>query len=246
VPQVQELLSNYGPSVPAVLWFDTPENMTPERAAKFFPLLKTRPELIVNNRLGGGFKGDTETPEGFIPPNGFPGRDWETCMTMNHSWGYCQRDTDWKSTADLIRNLVEIASEGGNYLLNVGPTREGLMPEACVERLKQVGAWMKINGESIYGTTAGPFPNLSWGRATRKGQELFLHVQTWPSNGLLRVPLANKISAAVLLTQPDKQLEVRNEGNVTLVSLPATAPDAVGSVVRLDFEGEPIVPTTPG
>ena len=239
LPQVKELLSNYGPSAPAVLWFDTPVNMTPERAARFFPLLKTRPGLIINNRLGGGFIGDTETPEQLIPASGFPGRDWETCMTMNRHWGYCRKDTDWKSAEDLIRKLVEIASKGGNYLLNVGPTSEGLIPAASVERLKQVGAWMKINGESIYGTTGGPFPYLSWGRATRKGQRLFLHVQTWPSNGVLRVPLANKISAAALLAQPGKKLEVRNEGNLALVSLPGIAPDAVDSVVTLDFEGDP-------
>ena len=244
VPQVKEILSNYG-QFPAVLWFDTAVNMTPERAAKFFPLLKTRPNLIINNRLGGGFKGDTETPEQFIPANGFPGRDWETCMTLNGHWGYCQSDTNWKSADDLIRKLAEVASKGGNYLLNVGPTSEGEIPAPCIEILKKVGDWMKVNGESIYGTTAGPFAYLSWGRASRKGQKLYLHVHQWPANGVLRVPLANKVSNAALLVQPGKKLEVRREGALTLITVPATAPDAVDSVVTLEFEGDPVVPVPP-
>ncbi len=244
VPQVKEILTNYG-QFPAVLWFDTPATMTPERAAKFFPLLKTRPDLIINNRLGGGFKGDTETPEQFIPANGFPGRDWETCMTLNGHWGYCQSDTNWKSADDLIRKLAEVASKGGNYLLNVGPTSEGEIPAPCVEILKKVGDWMKVNSESIYGTTGGPFSYLSWGRASRKDHKLFLHVHQWPANGVLRVPLANKVSNAALLVSPGKKLETKTEGNLVLISVPATAPDAVDSVITLDFEGDPVVPTPP-
>ena len=102
--------------------------MNKERAEKLLPLLKLKPGIIHNNRLGGGYKGDTETPEQFIPATGYPGRDWETCMTMNDTWGYKSYDHNWKSTETLIRNLVDIASKGGNYLLNVGPTSEGLIP----------------------------------------------------------------------------------------------------------------------
>ena len=127
VPQVREILTHYG-EFPAVLWWDTPTDMNKERAEKLLPLLKLKPGIIHNNRLGGGYKGDTETPEQFIPATGYPGRDWETCMTMNDTWGFKSYDHNWKSTETLIRNLVDIASKGGNYLLNVGPTSEGLIP----------------------------------------------------------------------------------------------------------------------
>ncbi|MEI6074009.1 MAG: alpha-L-fucosidase [Verrucomicrobiota bacterium] len=128
VPQVREILSNYG-EFPAVLWWDTPHNMNYDRAKKLYDAVeKLRPNIILNNRLGGGFKGDTETPEQHIPPQGYPGRDWETCMTLNNTWGFKRDDNNWKSTETLIHNLCDIASKGGNYLLNVGPTSEGLIP----------------------------------------------------------------------------------------------------------------------
>ena len=126
-----------------------------------------QPGIITNNRLGGGYHGDTETPEQYIPATGIPGRDWETCMTMNDTWGYKSYDQNWKSTETLIRNLVDIASKGGNYLLNVGPTSEGLIPEPSVERLKAVGKWMKVNGEAIYATTASPFKRCPGAAARR-------------------------------------------------------------------------------
>ena len=134
------------------------------------PLLKLQPGIITNNRLGGGYRGDTETPEQYIPATGYPGRDWETCMTMNDTWGYKSYDHNWKTTETLIRNLVDIARKGGNYLLNVGPTSEGHIPEPRVERLREVGKWMKVNGEAIYATTASPFKRLPWGRCTKKQQ----------------------------------------------------------------------------
>ena len=121
IPQVRELLAEVNP---AVLWFDTPIDMKPERTREFLDILKAHPALIYNNRLGNGVHGDTETPEQEIPANGFPGRDWETCMTMNDTWGYKTKDHNYKSTTTLLRNLIDIASKGGNYLLNVGPSPE--------------------------------------------------------------------------------------------------------------------------
>ena len=122
LPQVREILTNYGPV--AVLWFDTPTAaMTKQRAQPFVDLLhELQPGIVWNNRLGGGFLGDTETPEQYVPPTGFPGRDWETCMTINNTWGYKSYDTSFKSYDTLLHNLIDIASKGGNYLLNVGPT----------------------------------------------------------------------------------------------------------------------------
>ena len=133
-----------------MLWWDTPTGMNPQRAEMLLPLLKLQPGIIHNNRLGGGDKDDTETPEQYIPALGFPGRDWETCMTMNGTWGFKSYDDKWKSTETLIRNLVDIASKGDNYLLNVGPTSEGLIPEPSIERLKQVGPWMKVKESRLH------------------------------------------------------------------------------------------------
>ena len=243
LPQMKEILSNYGPI--SVLWFDTPANMTPERAARFFPILKLQPNIIVNNRLGGDFQGDTETPEQFIPATGFPNRDWESCMTMNDTWGYKSDDHNWKSPQVLIHNLVDIASKGGNYLLNVGPTAQGLIPGPSIERLQAVGRWMKTNGEAIYATQASPFKTLAWGRCTQKADgnrtKLFLHVFDWPADGNLRVPgLTNAVRGARML-DGGKKLMVRSGPDGVTISLPPRAPDAISSTIVLEIKGAPLV-----
>lgn len=243
VPQVREILSNYGDM--DILWWDTPQNMTAARAEKFLPLVKEHPNLITNNRLGGGYKGDTETPEQFVPSTGFPGRNWETCMTMNDTWGYKSYDQNWKSATTLIRNLAEIVSKGGNFLLNVGPNALGEIPQASIERLAAVGKWLAVNKESIYGTTASPFTYLSWGRATRKGQKLYLHVFDYPANGQLGIPMGNKITKAYLLADPKTTLKVATGKGRSSVQLPKVAPDTINTVVVVEFNGEPIVQPDP-
>ena len=205
VPQVREILSNYGQI--SVLWWDYPVDMTRECAEMLLPLLRLQPGIIANDRLGGGVGGDTETPEQAIPAAGIKGRDWETCMTMNDTWGYKSDDNNWKSTETLVRNLIDIVSKGGNYLLNVGPTSEGLIPEASVRRLREIGAWMKVNGESIYGAAACPFATApAWGRVTRKPGKLYLHVFDWPANGKLTLPALDgrKPASAYLLADPQR------------------------------------------
>jgi alpha-L-fucosidase len=249
VPQVREILSNYGKGVPAVLWWDTPTDMNKERADKLIELLKLKPGIIHNNRLGGGYKGDTETPEQYIPATGYPGRDWETCMTLNDTWGFKSYDHNWKSTETIIRNLVDIASKGGNYLLNVGPTKEGEIPAPSIERLKEVGAWMKVNSEAIYGTSATPFKRLPWGRCTKKvsGSEtaLFLHVFNWPTDGKLVVPgLQNVVKSAQLLAG-GKKLKTSATPDGVVVEVPATAPDKISSTVVLKIKGAPEIAVTP-
>jgi alpha-L-fucosidase len=244
VPQVREILTNYGPDIPAILWWDTPVDMNRERADQLIPLLRLKPGIIHNNRLGGEYGGDTKTPEQHIPGTGLPG-DWESCMTMNGTWGYKSYDDNWKSTETLIRNLVDIASKGGNYLLNVGPTAEGLIPEPSIERLKAIGVWMKVNGESIYGTTASPCNRPQWGRITTKqhgeGTTLFLHVFDWPADGKLFIPLDNQVVSCRLLADDGRVFETQSGAEGITVKLEGEAVDPICSVVALEVAGAPSV-----
>jgi alpha-L-fucosidase len=239
IPQVKEILANYGDV--AVLWWDTPKNMTKEMAQKLADLTKPYPNLITNNRLGAGMGGDLETPEQFVPATGFPGRNWEVCMTMNGHWGYNAYDERWKSTADLLQKLIDIASKGGNFLLNVGPDQYGIIPEVCQQNLRELGKWLQLNGEAIYGTQASPFPYLSYGRATRKGQKLYLHVFDWPENGKLILPFSNKVNRAYLLADSNTNLKITAGKENSTIQLPAYAPDPVASVIAVEFEGNPVV-----
>jgi alpha-L-fucosidase len=242
-PQVREILTQYQPDI---LWWDTTRLMTPERAKPLHDLLALRPGIITNNRLGGGYSGDTETPEQFIPATGYPGRDWETCMTMNDTWGYKSSDNNWKSTETLLHNLIDVVSKGGNYLLNVGPNAAGEIPQPSIERLRQIGAWMKVNGDAIYATTASPFRRqLPWGRCTQKPGKLYLHVFNWPPDGKLTVPVANTIRKAYLLSAPDKTLATSNSDEGIVIQLPAAAPDPIASVVVVEMAGTAAVLTQP-
>ena len=198
---------------PEVLWFDGewPDWYTEADARELYAYLrKLKPQLIINNRIGKGRKGmdglsgekyagDFGTPEQQIPATGIPGVDWESCMTMNDTWGFKKNDHNWKSVETLTRNLIDIASKGGNYLLNVGPTAAGEIPAASVERLAGIGQWMKANGESIYATKASPFAKTPWGRCTQKSLDgktrLYLHVFDWPAGGKLIVPAAGNPAA---------------------------------------------------
>jgi len=239
--------------------------MTKERAEMLLPLLKLQPEIIWNNRLGGGYKGDTETPEQFIPATGYPGRDWETCMTMNDTWGFKSYDDKWKPVDMLLKNLIDIASKGGNYLLNVGPTDQGEIPVPSIERLKEVGKWLKVNGEAIYGTSASPFKKLKWGRCTQKPYHkggpgmlrffkgskpgiLYFHVFDWPKDGKLVVPgLKNKITNAYLLADSSKAKLVVTDGGEgsKVITVGDKAPDTIASVVVAEIEGVPDVTIMP-
>lgn len=237
VPQIKEILSNYGPI--SVLWFDTPTGMTKDMAKEIMDVLKQYPDLIYNDRLGGGYGGDLATPEQYIPATGFPGRNWESCMTMNNTWGFKSYDTAWKSTRTLITNLIDIASKGGNYLLNVGPTAEGLIPQPSIDRLKEVGNWLKVNSESVYGTTASPFAYLPFGKCTRKADKLYLHVTKWPENNDIKVPLGNKVAKAYMLVSPKANLQTKVVGKYLHVQLPPKTVDGISSTVVLQIQGEP-------
>lgn len=239
LPQVKEILSNYGDV--AVLWWDTPTNMTRSMTQKLADVVKQYPQLITNNRLGAGMGGDLETPEQFIPATGFPGRNWEVCMTMNGHWGYNAWDNRWKSTKELTQKLVDIVSKGGNFLLNVGPNAYGVIPIVCQQNLLEMGEWLQLNGESIYSTTASPFAYLPWGRATRKGQTIYLHVFDWPANRLLNIPIGNKITKAYLLADRKSALTINALKSSNQLLLPAYSPDKMNAVIAVEIEGEPVV-----
>ena len=163
LPQARELVEKFHPDI---IWWDTEYQMTPARARPFFELVTSHPHLIENSRLGGGVLGDFRTSEQRIPPSAMRGRALEVNMTINHSWGYRSNDTDWKSSRQLIRNLSDVASKDGNYLLNVGPTAEGVIPPPEVERLLAIGRWLRVNGEAIYATRGGLFPEPLRGGAS--------------------------------------------------------------------------------
>jgi alpha-L-fucosidase len=242
VPQVKEILGHYGDI--SVLWWDTPIDISREMADELLAAVRPYPKLIINNRLGGGYPGDTETPEQQIPDTGFKDRDWETCMTMNDTWGFKSDDQNWKSVEQIVRMLADIASKGGNFLLNVGPTSEGLIPAPSVERLTKVGEWMKVNGDAIHGTGPSPFRRPAWGRCTTKALEggrtrLFLHVFDWPADGRLVVPVENRPVAARLLAEPARKLAAAAADEGLVVTLSGAAPDAIDSVVAVDVEGAP-------
>ncbi len=262
--QLKELLTNYGEI--SVLWFDGEWESTwnTKYGSELYNYVRSlQPNIIINNRVGAGrsgmegftkageFAGDFGTPEQEIPATGMPGLYWETCMTMNNNWGYNKHDDHWKSTEDLIRKLADIASKGGNFLLNVGPTSEGVFPAPSIERLRQIGDWMKVNGEAIYSTKASPFRNLAWGRCTQKpidgGARLYLHVFAWPVDGKLVVPgiLSQAKQAYLLSDSRHSPLSVNRQEDALVVTVPTKAPDAISSVVVLDVVGNVDVTSPP-
>lgn len=241
VPQVKEILTNYGDI--AVLWWDTPTGMTDEYAEKLNAQLALQPRIITNDRLKRpNFPGDYKTPEQRIPKlDELDGKDWETCMTMNGTWGYKSYDNNWKSTETMVRNLIDIASKGGNYLLNVGPKATGEFPEQSIKALKEIGAWMKVNGEAIYGSKSSPLQPLSWGRCTRKEKNgnttLYLSVFEWPADGKLVVPgLKNKVLSARLLAG-GKSLKTNVDDQGIVIETGNKSVDPIATVIRLDVKG---------
>jgi alpha-L-fucosidase len=254
IPQIQELLTHYG-EFPAIVWFDTPtKDMTPDLAGKVVTVLNQHPKLIWNNRLGGGYRGDTETPEQYIPAQGYPGRDWESCMTMNDTWGYKVDDTNFKSTETLLRNLIDIASKGGNYLLNIGPMATGEVPQPEVVRLHEMGKWLAVNGEAIYAThptlfgdEAGSFsttekgedgkpkfvPTWKW-RSTTTANRIYIHFFEWPGTKFHLSKVPRQVTGAWLLADAaHSPLKVTRTAEGIDVTLPASAPDPIASVLVL-------------
>ena len=244
-PQVRELLTNYGPV--GLIWFDTPRNITKEQSKELVDLVhQLQPDCLVSGRVGHGLGdydsvGDNQISVGQVK------RDWESPVTMNDTWGFKKDDNNWKSTAILIRQLVQIASRGGNYLLNVGPTSEGLIPQPSVERMAEIGQWLKVNSEGVNGTGPSPFAyELPWGIITTKPGKLYLHVFDWPQKELVLYGIKNKVQKAYLLANKSG-LKITQQTDKALdhyslqIQLPDVAPDKNDSVIALEIQGGPQV-----
>ena len=242
---VRELLSNYGPL--ATIWFDYSDAERQGAAWGAATLLRdmrtAQPGILVNNRLHFGLEnphGDYGTPEKYVPPTGLPGMDWEVNHTLNESYGFSAHDANWKDTTQVVRLLCDVVSKGGNLLLNIGPDAQGRVPEPAQESLRGLGRWMRVNGESVYGTTASPFAQLPWGRATRKPGTLYLMVFEWPRDGRLVVPMRGAVRSARVLGGPDGlrfAASARESGRL-VIEVPAVPADPACTVVALELDGE--------
>jgi len=234
--QLTELLERYEADL---MWFDA-QDITDNKLARVDEMVATmrslNPKVIISDRIASNdMAGDYGIHEGGIPGTSAP-REWETCMTMNDSWGYKRADNNWKSAETLVRMLVDTTSKNGNFLLNVGPDGEGVIPEASVERLKAVGQWMRVNGESIYGCAAAPVPAPQWGKVTAKEGKLFFHIFAWPQDGALAIErFQGAARKAWLLADPAKTaLEMKADGETLRVSLPPEAPDRINTVLCVE------------
>jgi alpha-L-fucosidase len=240
-PQVTELLTNYGPI--GLIWFDTPRNITKEQSQELVDLVhKLQPDCLVSGRVGHGL-GDYDSAGDNQISMGNAKRIWETPVTMNDTWGFKSYDENWKPVSVLIRQLVQVISQGGNYLLNVGPTSEGLIPQPSVERLAEVGKWLKLNKDAVYGAGPSPFPyDLPWGIITTKPGKMYLHVYNWPQKSLVLYGLKSKVRRAYLLAN-GRALKFAQGSDKSLdhseisIRLPAAAPDKNDSVIALDLTG---------
>ena len=215
-----------------------PADITREQSAEFVDSIRSvLPDCIINDRVGNGL-GDYVSPEQYIPRVA-PAGDFEICMTLNASWSFVRHDQSWKPAGDVIAKLAETAGKGGNFLLGVGPTAEGRIPEPAQKILGELGQWMQANGESIYGTQAGPLPQAPWGWCTARPGRLYLHVLRWPAGGGLLVPgLKSPIRSVRMLAQPNVSLPIERLGQRDwLVRVPAVAPDARNTVLVLEVDG---------
>ena len=255
--ELRELLTSYGPL--GIVWFDNGGGFAGYDIGTIMhgqelvnEVHQLQPNCLVNNRAG--VPGDYGTPEQEIP-NDVSHTPWETCMTMNDHWGYSKNDQNWKSSAALIRDLIDIASKGGNFLLNVGPTADGVFPEQSLARLARIGAWMRVNGEAIHGTGPTPFgaelgaysptekdkdgkpvfaAHEDW-RCTTKPGRLYIHLLKWPNGEFTLPAIKQTVKRAYLLADPKRTpLPLTQSQGSVVIGLPAHAPDTIASVLCVE------------
>jgi alpha-L-fucosidase len=260
-PQLRELLSNYGPI--CLVWFDTPQMMdVGDRAKRFTDIVRTlQPDCLIDGRLGA--VGDYRSTSDNVIPKDFSDEAWETPATINHTWGYRKDDNDWKRPGEIIFKLVDIVSKGGNYLLNIGPMADGVIPERSVENLRTVGAWLKKNGEAIYGASRTPFGEELggwiadqkdrngkpvWGErndlrvTTKPGKLYFVAFPEWGRAGLELPKMKNKVLRAYFLDDAAKtplEMKTAADGAMNFV-VPRPQRDSLPVVICVEFEGEKV------
>jgi alpha-L-fucosidase len=253
---IRELMTQYGKI--DVLWYDmdwplSPQQWESEKMNRM--VFQLQPEIMVNNR--NGLDGDFSTPEQQIVA-AKAGRAWETCMTMNDSWGYHQADDNWKSPKTIVRNLVTCAAGGGNYLLNIGPKPDGSVPEESVRILAEVGRWMEKNGSTIYQSEPCHAEDHPYAEFTRKGNTLYIHVHFWPEKtpasawlNFFTPPavvavggLRTKIKSARLFASGKPVAFAQDDISVRFTGLPAVAPDSPVTVIAAECESEPTIDGT--
>jgi alpha-L-fucosidase len=234
IPQLKELLSNYGPL--GMIWFDQPGGLTKQQTRQMLDSLRLlQPGILFSSRVGEGLGDYTDFGDSEVPPLPVKGA-WESVYTHNDSWGYIRHDMNFKSSTEIIRLLANIASKGGNLMLNVGPDGQGRMPVYSVKYLRQTGAWLKKNGESIYGSNYGAVPAQPWGVTTSKPGKVFLHVMNRPLNGWVRVPHLDVTIRKLYQLDNKRHVQWKREGNDVLIQTPPMS-DEANTVFVVEYKG---------
>jgi alpha-L-fucosidase len=258
-PQVRELMTKYGPI--CLIWFDTPRGMTKERGQRFADIVRSlQPACLIDGRLGS--EGDYMSTGDNVIPETSTGGAWEVPATLNHTWGFKSYDHDWKSPGELTFKLVDIVSKGGNYLLNVGPTAEGVIPQPSQDNLRAVGEWLKVNGDAIYGAGPSPFgdefgeystkikdakgkfvfnPRTDYRVTTQPGKLYLTIFMKWPREGGFLLPdFKNEIKRAYLNADPAKTpIEIEKSELGRTLKLGRGA-DTMAPVICLEIEGDKV------
>ena len=234
--QIRELLTNYGKI--DVLWYDVawpfPDAKGWESDKMNEMVFQLQPDIIVNNR--NRLEGDFTTPEQTITASN---RAWESCMTMNDSWGYNKTDDNWKTPKTIVRNLVTCSRDTGNYLLNIGPKPDGSIPEESVRIMTSVGKWMDRNGQSIYQTEKCQPRRSNYASFTRNGNTLYMHNYFWPGDTATIGGMRSKVKSAKLLATGKEVKVVQDEFRVRFVGLPEKAPDDPVTTIAIECDEEP-------
>lgn len=236
IPQLKELLTDYGPL--GIVWFDTPGGMTKEQTQEFINELRVlQPKSLFSSRVGQGLGDYRDFGDSEVPPTPIKGA-WESIYTHNDSWGYITHDMNFKRPVEIIHLLANVASKGGNLMLNVGPDGYGNIPEYSAKYLRETGKWLQKNGESIYGTTYGLIPAQPWGVSTSKPGKQFLHVLNRPHNGKLLVPAFDVQVKSIYALSDGKKLVWKKAGHDIWVDLPEFDKNAANTVFVMEYSGK--------